>query len=239
MNKELLVQLIIDGFRRIITHYGLWFAEVEHQVGLDNCLEIEKVAGDNSFNIQLQRLAKTFGFEMENGVPKFLLDKSEDELKNILEKVAVNWLANDGVWFQAVEKKFGMNDAKRCNDSCWTRFSPYEAFRIKEILCLPEQAGIEGLKKALEYRMYSFINKQSIEVVDENRIIFKMNDCRVQSARKRKGLEDYPCKSAGLVEYAYFSRMFDSRIKTKCIACPPDSHPEEYYCAWEFYIEQG
>ena len=86
--------------------------------------------------------------------------------------------------------------------------------------------------------MYSFINKQSIEVVNENKIIFKMNDCRVQSARKRKGLDDYPCKSAGLVEYSYFASMIDSRIKTKCIACPPDAHPEEYYCAWEFSIEE-
>ena len=237
MSKDLTIKLIMDGVRRIIAHYGLWFAEVEHQIGLNNCLEIEDEAGNKSISIQLQRLAKTFGFEMEDGIPKFLKEKTEEELTDILEKIAVNWLANDGVWFQAVERKFGMNDAKRCNDSCWTRFSPYEAFRIKKLLDLPEDAGIEGLKKALEYRMYSFINKQSIETVNEKKIIFKMNDCRVQSARKRKGLEDYPCKSAGLVEYAYFAHTIDKRIKTKCICCPPDTHPEDYYCAWEFYIE--
>ncbi len=236
MKKELLIQLIFDGIRRTVTHYGLWFSEVTHQIGLPNCIEVEAEAGRNSFNIQIERLAKAFGFEMQDGIPKILLEKSEDELKGILEKIGANWLANDGVWFQAVEKRFGMNDAKRCNDSCWTKFSPYEAYRIKEILNLPEQAGIEGLKKALEYRMYSFINKQSIEVISENKIIFKMNDCRVQSARKRKGLQDYPCKSAGLVEYTYFAHAIDIRIKTECIACPPDKHPDEYYCGWEFWI---
>ncbi|HMA84637.1 MAG TPA: DUF6125 family protein, partial [Desulfosalsimonadaceae bacterium] len=68
--------------------------------------------------------------------------------------------------------------------------------------------------------------------------VFQMNDCRVQAARKRKGLEDYPCKTAGLVEYTYFARSIDDRIKTECIGCPPDPHPEEWYCAWRFYIDE-
>ncbi len=63
-----------------------------------------------------------------------------------------------------------------------------------------------------------------------------MNECRVQSARKRKGLDDYPCKSAGLVEYAYFARSIDDRIQTECIGCPPDPHPEDWYCAWRFTL---
>ncbi|MCF6246810.1 MAG: DUF6125 family protein, partial [Desulfobacula sp.] len=41
-----------------------------------------------------------------------------------------------------------------------------------------------------------------------------MNDCTVQSARK---LDDYPCRSAGLVEYAYFAKAMDKRIETRCI----------------------
>jgi hypothetical protein len=67
--------------------------------------------------------------------------------------------------------------------------------------------------------------------------VFKMNECRVQSARKRKGLADYPCKSAGVVEYTYFARSIDDRIQTECIGCPPDPHPEEWYCAWRFTLK--
>ena len=69
-------------------------------------------------------------------------------------------------------------------------------------------------------------------------IYFQMNDCRVQSARKRKGLDDYPCKSGGLVEYTYFARSIDERIKTECIGCPPDDHPEDWFCAWRFYMDE-
>ena len=65
-----------------------------------------------------------------------------------------------------------------------------------------------------------------------------MNDCRVQSARKRKGLDDYPCKSGGLIEYTTFAESIDPRIKTECIGCPPDPHPDEWFCAWRFSIEE-
>ena len=61
-----------------------------------------------------------------------------------------------------------------------------------------------------------------------------MNDCRVQSMRKKKGLPDYPCKAAGLIEYEKFASAVDGRIRTRCIACPPDEHPRDWYCAWEF-----
>ncbi len=158
---------------------------------------------------------------------------------NALEnELAINWLANDGIWFQAVEKKFGMFDAKHCNDTCWTRFSPYEATRIKELLELPDNGGIPALKQALGCRLYAVINDQSIEDIDENCIIFRMNNCRVQAARKRRGLPDYPCKSAGMVEYPYFVKTIDSRITTKCIGCPPDNHPDDWFCTWKFSLNE-
>jgi hypothetical protein len=84
--------------------------------------------------------------------------------------------------------------------------------------------------------MYARINVQSIIDDSPNSIIFQMNDCRVQSARKRRSLEDYPCKSAGLVEYRTFGETIDSRIRCECIGCPPDPHPEGWFCTWRFSL---
>ena len=63
-----------------------------------------------------------------------------------------------------------------------------------------------------------------------------MNRCRVQYARSQKGLPDFPCKSVGIIEYREFAKTIDPRIKTTCIACPPDFHPKEFYCSWKFEI---
>jgi len=237
LNKQQLAELAIDMLHRTIVHHVFWFKEVEHQMGFEEALKIMETAYDKSKAIQLKRLSKLLGFELVDGIPAALVNMPEEKMKELIEGLGLNWLAGDGVWFQAVESKHGMMDAKRCNDSCWAWFSPFEAWSIKRLLNLPEQPGIEGLKKALQMRLYAQINVQSIIDESPNSIIFQMNDCRVQSARKSKNMDDYPCKSAGLVEYTNFARTIDSRIKTECVGCPPDDHPEEWFCAWRFSID--
>ena len=234
-NRDL-ARFVVDMCHRIVMHHALWFKEVEHQMGFDRALEILDSAYRNSYGIQMKRLGKTLGFEMEDDIPRPLLDMNRDRLMGLIETLGVNWLANDGVWFQSVEFTAGMDDAKRCNDTCWTRFAPFEAWSIKRFLGIAENPGLEGLKKALNFRMYSRINAQTIVDESENVMRFEMNDCRVQSARKRKGLPDYPCKSAGTVEYTAFARGVDKRIQTECIGCPPDEHPDEWFCAWRFTL---
>jgi hypothetical protein len=232
-----LARWVMEGFRRTLIHYGCWFREVEYQLGLERATAVESVAGDFSWEIMVKRLSSIFGFEIEEGMPSVLKRMEREKLLKLVDAICVNWLANDGVWFQAVEKQFGMDSAKRCNDTCWSRFSPYEAMRIKKMLGLPALPGLEGLKAALGFRMYARINKQSIRDLDDGSFLFTMDDCRVQSARKRKGLPDYPCKSAGLIEYPFFASAIDPRIRTECVGCPPDEHPDDWFCAWKFVLE--
>jgi len=236
VDSEHLPRLIIDAFRRIVVHYGQWLAQAEHQFGLEKAMEIEQAVWSASFGNQIKRLGKTLDFPVTDGIPAFLASLDRETALSLLKNLAVNWLANDGIWFQAVENKLGMNDAKRCNDTCWTRYSPYEAARIKELFGLPAAGGIKALKKALAFRMYALINEQSIEEIDDHTIIFYMNNCRVQAARQRRGLPDYPCKSAGLVEYPCFAATIDPRIRTECVGCPPDDHPAEWFCAWKLTL---
>ena len=162
---------------------------------------------------------------------------SKEELIDYIEDISKNWLAIDGIWFQAVEKEFGLEKAIELDVAQWKRFTIIEAKRIMRRFDIPENGGISGLIKALRYRVYANINVQEIVEISENRCVFRMNNCRVQHARKRRNLPDFPCKPVGIVEYEDFAKTVDSRIKTKCICCPPDSHPDNYYCSWEFTLE--
>ncbi|MDZ7742635.1 MAG: DUF6125 family protein [Bacteroidota bacterium] len=234
--KVEIVRMILDFWHRTMMHHAMWFGEVQHQFGREKALSILKQAHKNSYAIQMKRLGKILDFEMQEDIPEPLLKLDAEKLNELRKSVAINWLANDGVWFQAVEFTKGMNDAKRCNDSAWAQFSPFEAWSVKHLIGLPENPGLQGLKQALNHRLYAYINEQSFEEESENSLVFRMNDCRVQSARKRKGLDDYPCKSGGLVEYSTFAEAIDPRIKTECIGCPPDPHPDEWFCAWRFTI---
>jgi len=162
---------------------------------------------------------------------------TKEALIDLLEDQAKNWLAHDGLWFQAAEKHYGLEKAIELDREAWVQFTQIEARRIMKRLDLQPRGGLKALKKALQFRLYARINEQSLIEIDESTLRFEMNDCRVQSARKRKGLDDFPCKSVGIAEYVYFAHTIDERIRTSVICCPPDHHPEAYYCAWQFTLE--
>lgn len=166
-----------------------------------------------------------------------LYNLSKEELVKIIVDDAKNWLAHDGLWFQAIERRYGMDVAVDADIEAWRYFTVIEAKRIMERLGMKPGGGIPALVECLKHRFYARLNLQESIEVTETRAVFRMLDCRVQSARKRKGLPDHPCKSVGIVEYDEFAKAIDSRIVTRCIACPPDPHPEEFWCAWEFTLE--
>lgn len=164
-------------------------------------------------------------------------DYSKEELLDLLTDAAKNWLAHDGLWFLAAEKKFDIQTAMNLDRDAWEKFTVIEAKRIMKRIGMQSHGGISALIKALDFRLYAYINKQEVSEVSENRFIFTMKDCRVQTARKRKNLPDFPCKSIGIVEYTEFAKTIDPRIKTRCLFCPPDIHPENAWCSWEFTID--
>ncbi len=165
------------------------------------------------------------------------LDKlTREELMKLIEVYAKNWLAHDGCWFLAVEEKHGMEAAMELDAESWRRFAAAEARRIMSAFDVPQGGGLEALEKALGYRLYSAINRQAVERVDEKKMVFKMVECRVQTARRRKQLPDFPCKPVGIVEFSRFAEAVDPRIKTRCISCPPDA-VGDFFCGWEFSLE--
>ncbi len=169
---------------------------------------------------------------------RVLESMSKEELIAVIVDDAKNWLAHDGLWFQAVEKMYGMDVAMDADREAWRYFTVIEAKRIMERLKIKPGGGIPALVECLKHRLYARLNLQDVVEQSEKRVVFRMLDCRVQSARKRKGLDDFPCKSVGIVEYSEFARAVDPRITTKCLACPPDRHPDVYWCAWEFTVEE-
>jgi len=232
-----LAHYAIDALRRIILHYGIWFNEVVHQLGLEEAIRLEEEVSASFSPIAMNRLSRTLGFQTENGLPLWLVNMEKERLISLIKAMSFSWLAGDGVWFRTVEDNHDMYTSKRCNDTCWTKYSPLEAAMIKSFLQLPQQSGLDGLEQALNFRLYAHINEQTIERSSDE-LILRMVKCLVQETRRRKRLPDYPCKSAGVAEFPTFARMIDSRIKTECISCPPDEHPKAWVCAWRFYIPE-
>jgi len=165
-------------------------------------------------------------------------DLSKEQLLKIIDVYAKAWQAMDGAYFLALEKKYGIDVAIEMDKEAWKTFSPIEANRIMKEFDIQPNGGLKALEKALGLRVYASLNKQSTEWKDERTLLFTMNECRVQVARNRKGLPDFPCRQVGEIEYSYFAETIDPRIKTQCIFCPPGEHPRDAFCRWEFVLEE-
>ena len=152
---------------------------------------------------------------------KILDSFSKEELIELIEIYSKDWLAMDGVWFQSVEKKYGISEAMYHDAQAWDRFTVIEALKIKKFLGLPDNSGIED------------------EItVKGNTLTYRAIDCRVQTARKRKGMDYHPCKSVGIIEYSKFAKTIDDRFTCECLSCYPDMTDETCSCAWKFTLDE-
>jgi hypothetical protein len=157
-------------------------------------------------------------------------------LLELLADAGKNWLAHDGLWFQEVEQRYGIEKAIELDKAAWAKFTVIEAKRIMRRLDLKSGGGIPALIEALRFRLYAYINRQEIRQLAPDRCVLTMQTCRVQDARQRKGLSDFPCKEVGIVEYSGFAETIDPRISTICRYCPPDATPEDSWCSWDFVL---
>jgi hypothetical protein len=231
-DEAALARLVIEAVRQIGVHYGLWLAEAAHQFGPEAAVAMEAKAGNAFVPLLAKRLERALG--LERPLVDLLPDLGRDRLEGLLDALSVSWLAADGVWFRAVEDARGMHDAKRVNDTCWSRLALFEAARAKSVLGLPEAGGLPALRAALEARLVANVNSSDFVEETPTSFVYRITECRVQASRARQGLPPYPCQSGGTVEYTAFAAGIDPGITVTCVSCPPEVTLAGCACAWKF-----
>lgn len=172
-------------------------------------------------------------------IPEESIEQLEKEKLLQLTKIfAKNWLAHDGCWFLAIEESQSMDIAIKMDTEAWRRFTVIEAKRLIDFLELGNDSGVDGLAKALNFRLYSALNEDKVEILSDTKLRYYVKTCRVQHARESKGMPLFPCKSVGIVEYSLFAKTIDSRFITNCLSCPPERNDTDFYCIWEFELNK-
>lgn len=163
---------------------------------------------------------------------------SREELVELVRIYAKNAVALDGVWFQAIEAERGMDEAMHFNNAAWQRFPVSDARRLKSFLHLEEHPGLPGLARALPLKFNSIANHADLQWDGDGALVYRVLDCRVQTARMRKDMPLHPCKVTGSYEFAAFSRAIDDRIRCEAASCYPDVTDEGCSCSWRFWIQE-
>jgi hypothetical protein len=73
---------------------------------------------------------------------------------------------------------------------------------------------------------------------DEKHVRVRCVTCPMQLARLKQGMGELPCKEAGLAIMESFSKAINPKLKARCIICPPDKHPEDLWCEWEWELSK-
>ena len=161
---------------------------------------------------------------------------SKEQLIDVLTMFGQNLLSVDGWWFAYLEEKFGFEPALEIDAKVWETVSPREARRIKKTLNITGD-GIPALLEALPFWLWFGTLEYEITEVTDERFLLSVTSCPSQKGRLRQGKGEFACQQVEENYLRGFSSTIDPRLKVKCLLCPPDEHPDDLWCKWEFKLE--
>ena len=144
----------------------------------------------------------------------------------------------DGLWFTLVEEKYGLDAALEIDVEVWRRLCLAQARRVPKYLPIKESSPMRQLIRVIELDPVLSIFKPKIAELTDERAVLRFTDCPPQKARLRDGRGEFPCKSVGKAYLNSYIEVIDPRIKLTCMTCPPDAHPQEYWCQWQFDLQE-
>jgi hypothetical protein len=143
----------------------------------------------------------------------------------------------DGLYFLGIEEAYGTKTATDIDTHVWELMGKIEARKLKEFLGITG-TDIPSMMKALQYSSWALdLEDKEITIKKEHALIRNVR-CRVQNTRVSIGLKEFGCKPVRFGFLKAFAKEFNPDIVVKCTVCPPDNHPENLWCQWEFTLKE-
>jgi len=142
----------------------------------------------------------------------------------------------DGLYFLEIENKFGTEAATEIDAGVWTTMAGIEAKSLQRMFNVAENPDVATIMGLLRRSSWALDQPFKTITVSSKRAVLDIGRCRTQETRLSKGLGEFPCKKVRCGYLEKFAKTLNPKIKVNCLVCPPDKHPKDLWCKWEFTI---
>jgi hypothetical protein len=111
-----------------------------------------------------------------------------------------------------------------------------EAKSLQRMFKVDENPDIPTIIGLLRKSSWALDQPFKIVEVSSKQATLGVDRCRTQEARVSKGLCEFPCKKVRFGYLKNFAEMLNPNVEVNCLTCPPDKHPKDSWCKWEFRL---
>jgi len=142
----------------------------------------------------------------------------------------------DGLYFLGIEKRFGTEAATEIDAGVWEAMAAIEAKSLQKMFNVGENPDIPTIMELLCRSSWALDQPFKSVEVSAKRATLSIDRCRTQETRLSKGLSEFPCKKVRFGYLRDFAKALNPKVEVNCIVCPPDKHPKDLWCKWEFIL---
>ena len=168
---------------------------------------------------------------------KLLSEIPKDKIADFIFLHLRSLWAADGLYYLGIEEAYGTKAATEIDRKVWEVMGKIEARRLKKLFDI-SGSDIPTMIKALRLSGWALDLEDKEIIVEKNKAIVRNVKCRVQNTRFKKGLSEFGCKPVRWGFLKSFAKEFNPDIEVNCKVCPPDKHPSDLWCEWEFKIKE-
>jgi hypothetical protein len=142
----------------------------------------------------------------------------------------------DGLYFLGIEKKFGTDAATEIDAGVWEAMAQIEAKSLQRMFNVSANPDVPTIIELLRKSSWAMDQPFKTIKISDKQATLSIDKCRTQETRLGKGLSEFPCKKVRFGYLQNFAKTLNPKVEVNCIICPPDKHPRDSWCRWEFTL---
>jgi len=167
---------------------------------------------------------------------KMLAEMSKEKLLDYFFLQIRNLWRVDGLYFLGIEKKFGTEGATEIDAGVWESMAAIEARGLQKMFGVAENPDVATIMDLLQKTSWALDQPFKTIEVKNNHAVLGIGKCRTQETRLSKGLGEFPCKRVRFGYLKSYAKTLNPKVEVNCLVCPPDKHPRDSWCKWEFVL---